>query len=161
MPDINNGTILRFEDGGTIVINRAGGSEALAVLNYVGGTLRMTPRVRATMAPDLDRGVLRPRIRAGDQQAALLDFDVKYMSDLDATDLHALLTEEGGANDANHLPAFDIVVTTNDGPAGTNGIIHTFTNASRAEAPNISAGAEHDTMIARFVSTGYARTAKA
>lgn len=161
MANTNDGTIYRFEDGGTIAISRTGGTENLAVLNVLSGTLRLRPKARATIEPDHDRGVLQARIRAGDEQPALCDFDVKYMTDLDADDLLSLLLDEGdgGATDFNYLPGYTIVVTVFTGPGKVAGQTHTFTNASRAEVPVITAGEQFDTVNARFIATGYARAA--
>lgn len=157
MASINDGYIRRFEDGGKIIIRRAGEATDLVVMNILAGTVNLTPGVRQTLDPDVDRGVLLPRIRKGNMQPTLLDFDVKYTADQDADDLFTLLNDDGDGEDANYLPAYDIDVIIPDGPDKLTGEIFEITGASRREVYPFVAGEQYDIGRARFVATGWSR----
>lgn len=154
MADINAGKITRFEDGSTVTITPDGGS-AVNVLNIIGGTYAMTPSVRATLEPDVDRGVLLPDIREGDEQPGSLTFDTKHTADAGVTELYEELVAD---STDGYVPSFLIVVDIPDFPGAATGVRHTATKAVRAEAPSITAGDQYDTMIARFISTSIVKS---
>lgn len=159
MPDINAGQPIRFEDGGKITIREQGGGTDYTVLNVLEGTLTFTMPVRASLPRDVDRGVIQPNRRRGNQQSGSLAFDVKWTGATSANELLTLLLAEGSLA-TGYLPAYEIEVEIYKGPNGAGaGTTLLFENCSRDEAPTVSAGAEYDTLQARFDCTKFTPTA--
>lgn len=151
--DINDGLRRRFEDGGTIIIRRAGNADEFTVLNVIAGTLQFTPKVRERLEPDKDRGVLLPRVRKGDEMPGTVQFNVKFTADLDADDLITLLTSDGTTDD-NYLPDMEMDITVYNGPNQNAGEIWELTGVVRDQPPTITAGEQFDTLTATFLVVG-------
>ena len=148
MADFNDGDILTFKFGGEIKITPEGGSEA-TVANVIGGTLRYKPSMRATLPPDVDRGLLLDDVRKGDYEPGELDFDIKFTGDTGATEMHELLTAEGTGQ---AKPKFDIDIEWYSDEAKTTGKRLPLTNCVVREAPNTNTGDSYDMINCRFLT---------
>lgn len=159
MPDVNAAQIMRFEDGGEIIIRTQGGAVNWVVLNVLEGTLTFTPPLRASLPRDVDRGTILNARRRGNQQPGSIGFDIKHTGGIAAGEVWANLMSEGDLG-LGVLPAFEIEVNIYRGPARDDGgTKYLFTHCTREEAPVISTGMEFDTMTARFDCTTLVVTA--
>jgi hypothetical protein len=145
----NTEKILRFDDGGKIIITPEGSSDDYAVLLVEAGSVNLGFGVRATMPHDIDRGQLLDDTREGDEQPSTLTFNVKHTGGIGATDLLTMLNAEG---DDGYLPKFSIDVEWYDSSARTTGTRYPMTNAVRAAAAQIIPGAEYDQLQVSFTS---------
>lgn len=153
MADINDGKITRIPDGSILTITPAGGV-AVTIANIIAGTMRWLPPVFATLPPDMDRGVLLADIREGDQLPGEFDFDVKHTADAGVTQLYEELVIPSADG---FVPSFTVALQIPDYRGAATGVSYTATKAVRREAPEITEGAEYDSMKCRFVFTAGAK----
>lgn len=155
MADINDGKITRFEDGATVTITPAGGT-GVTLANIIAGSFRWKAPAKETLPPDIDRGNLLADIREGDEMPGELDLDIKHTEDAGATQLYEELI---AASTDGYVPNFGIVIDIPDYDGASTGVRYTAVKAVRRETPEIRAGAQFDTLTARFVFTAGSKAA--
>lgn len=160
MATLNNARMVRFENGGILMI----GSDT--VVQIVAGTLRFTKPRRVRRAT-MDRGEYRDEVVEGDEQLGEVEFEGKVTAVThDANELVAKLESSVTAGNVTLINLSAIVA---DYDAATTGRRHNFTGAfirdvADLEFRSAGPGAEPDTLRVRlnyhtYTSADYSGTA--
>lgn len=158
MPDRNIGDVIRFENGGSILV----GSDPL--INVRSGTLKLKIPGYEPI-PHKDRGVLID-VYAGDERACMAEFDLAYTSPYDASGIFAVMMGALTAGIMKNriaggkLFTFDMTVRFPDGPEATTGDQYLFNKCYLADgfAVETNSGADFDTLKIAVTSHKFSPT---
>lgn len=135
MADINDGSLLRFDNGGKVVLVTTGDN---VILNIVSGTLRVQEGGREISVVTSAGVPLPPRL--GDHRLSTVEVDVYLSEDFEADGLYDLMSH-AEVDDAT-APEFDLAVELYDDIGATTGNRLEFADCHFTQPWNLQAGGD-------------------